>query len=250
MTHDDAFLQAILENPDDDAPRLIYADWLEERGDPRGEFIRIQCQLAALSANHERRSVLERHERELLEHHQDRWLGQLRPSLRDWTYRRGFLDAISVPAATYVHHASLTLLATVRRVQVDLMGFEPSPYILELVPESVARENYVLALGFRGQSLLMAAREPQDADMLAKMQFILNSWVELVAAGGEQVVEAINRLYGPTETETVECILWEFPSSANEVKMDAAVGDSPLAKPSNPRSAARRRIVPRWHRLF
>ena len=33
--HDEAFLQAIRENPDDDAPRLIYADWLEERGDPR-----------------------------------------------------------------------------------------------------------------------------------------------------------------------------------------------------------------------
>ena len=42
MTHDEAFLQAIIDNPDDDAPRLIYADWLEERGDPRGEFIRVQ----------------------------------------------------------------------------------------------------------------------------------------------------------------------------------------------------------------
>ena len=43
MTHDDAFLQAIIEDPDHDAPRLLYADWLEERGDPRGEFIRVQC---------------------------------------------------------------------------------------------------------------------------------------------------------------------------------------------------------------
>ena len=32
MKYDDAFLQSILENPDDDAPRLIYADYLEERG--------------------------------------------------------------------------------------------------------------------------------------------------------------------------------------------------------------------------
>lgn len=250
MTYDDAFLQAILENPDDDAPRLIYADWLEERGDPRGELIRIQCQLAALSDNDERRSVLERHERELLEHHQDRWLGGLRPSLRGWTFRRGFLDAISLPAAAYVQHASLPLLATVRRVQVDLIGFEPSLYILELLPESVARENYVLPLGLRGQSLLMAAREPQDADMLAKLQFILNFRVELVAAIGEQVVEAINRLYGLTETESVDCILWEFPNSANEAEMDAAGGAFPGSKAFSPRSAARRRIVPRWHRLF
>lgn len=46
MTHDDAFLQAILEAPDDDTPRLIYADWLDEHGDPaRAEFIRLQYQI-------------------------------------------------------------------------------------------------------------------------------------------------------------------------------------------------------------
>jgi uncharacterized protein (TIGR02996 family) len=42
-----AFLRAIAETPDDDAPRLVYADWLEEHGDPdRAEFIRVQCRLA------------------------------------------------------------------------------------------------------------------------------------------------------------------------------------------------------------
>lgn len=39
-----AFLQVILENPDDDAPRLIYADWLDEHAHPeRAELIRLQC---------------------------------------------------------------------------------------------------------------------------------------------------------------------------------------------------------------
>jgi uncharacterized protein (TIGR02996 family) len=37
-------LNAIIANPDDDAPRLIYADWLDEQGDElRAEFIRLQC---------------------------------------------------------------------------------------------------------------------------------------------------------------------------------------------------------------
>src|SRR5439155_16650690 len=45
MTHDEAFLQAVLDAPDDDAPRLMYADWLTERGDPLGEFIRLQIEL-------------------------------------------------------------------------------------------------------------------------------------------------------------------------------------------------------------
>jgi uncharacterized protein (TIGR02996 family) len=35
--------RAVVEDPDDDAPRLVYADWLLERGDPRGEWIRLQC---------------------------------------------------------------------------------------------------------------------------------------------------------------------------------------------------------------
>jgi uncharacterized protein (TIGR02996 family) len=48
MSREEDFLQAILENPDDDVPRLIFADWLEEQGDPRGEFIRLQCELAGL----------------------------------------------------------------------------------------------------------------------------------------------------------------------------------------------------------
>lgn len=40
------FLGKILESPDDDAPRLVFADWLDERGDPRGEFIQVQVELA------------------------------------------------------------------------------------------------------------------------------------------------------------------------------------------------------------
>lgn len=44
-----ALLEAIIANPADDLPRLIYCDWLEERGEAeRAEFIRIQCELARL----------------------------------------------------------------------------------------------------------------------------------------------------------------------------------------------------------
>src|ERR1051326_8315661 len=36
-----AFLQAMLADPHDLALRLVFADWLEERGDPRGELLRL-----------------------------------------------------------------------------------------------------------------------------------------------------------------------------------------------------------------
>jgi uncharacterized protein (TIGR02996 family) len=43
---DSSFIRAILEDPASDHPRLVWADALDERGDPRGEFIRVQCELA------------------------------------------------------------------------------------------------------------------------------------------------------------------------------------------------------------
>jgi uncharacterized protein (TIGR02996 family) len=46
MNDDHAFLRAIADAPYDDAPRLVYADWLDERGDPRGEYLRLDYQLA------------------------------------------------------------------------------------------------------------------------------------------------------------------------------------------------------------
>jgi uncharacterized protein (TIGR02996 family) len=47
MGDDDALLAAVAASPNDDAPRLVYADWLDERGDQRGEFLRLEVRLAA-----------------------------------------------------------------------------------------------------------------------------------------------------------------------------------------------------------
>jgi uncharacterized protein (TIGR02996 family) len=48
MNDETPFIEAILANPEDEAPRLIYADWLEERGDARGELLRVENALAKL----------------------------------------------------------------------------------------------------------------------------------------------------------------------------------------------------------
>jgi uncharacterized protein (TIGR02996 family) len=49
MTEYDAFLQVIIESPDDDSTRLVFADWLEEHGDAeRAKLIRLQCSLNSL----------------------------------------------------------------------------------------------------------------------------------------------------------------------------------------------------------
>src|SRR5436190_13556603 len=50
MNDEQALLRSICAEPDDDAPRLVYADWLEERGDPRADYIRAECLLAQHAA--------------------------------------------------------------------------------------------------------------------------------------------------------------------------------------------------------
>jgi uncharacterized protein (TIGR02996 family) len=74
VTHDQAFLDDIRATPDDDAPRLIYADYLEENGQPdRAEFIRVQCELATLPPDHERRPALVASEAAILRAHAREW---------------------------------------------------------------------------------------------------------------------------------------------------------------------------------
>jgi uncharacterized protein (TIGR02996 family) len=50
MSDEEALLAAIEQDPDDDATRLVYADWLEEQGDIRGEYLRLEHQLRTIPA--------------------------------------------------------------------------------------------------------------------------------------------------------------------------------------------------------
>ncbi len=120
MTHEDAFLQAICEAPDDDTPRLVYADYLDERADPRGGFIRVQVALATLPEGDERREDLEARERALLEQHEEEWLGPVRGLVQRWTFRRGFLEAVGLGAEQFLTHAAaLCSQAPVRLARLE-----------------------------------------------------------------------------------------------------------------------------------
>jgi uncharacterized protein (TIGR02996 family) len=97
MSSHEAFLADVIENPDDDAPRLVYADWLDEHGESeRGELIRVQCRLARLGDADPARAELERQERELLEAHGAEWAEPLRRLVQEFQYRRGFVEAVEV----------------------------------------------------------------------------------------------------------------------------------------------------------
>ncbi len=84
------FLADCKDHPDDDTPRLIFADWLEEQGDPRGEFVRLQCQLARLPLDDPRRPAWLSRERALLARYRSTWLGPL----REPTWRSEFVRGL------------------------------------------------------------------------------------------------------------------------------------------------------------
>src|SRR5262245_38486286 len=58
MNQEEGFLRAIAAEPGDDTVRLVYADWLEERGDPRAEFLRLEHKLGPGPRLDPRRLVL------------------------------------------------------------------------------------------------------------------------------------------------------------------------------------------------
>ncbi len=135
MTDNEALLRAILDNPDDDAPRLVYADWLEEQGDPRGEFICTQITLTQGGNDRPHEIALKRRERELLEQFGAAWACPITDRGVPVTFRRGFpepaegaSDPPARPRVRFTHpvqYGSLTVhqeLLFVVGVLADLSG--------------------------------------------------------------------------------------------------------------------------------
>jgi uncharacterized protein (TIGR02996 family) len=88
-----AFLQDIKEHPEDDTPRLVLADWLEEHGGPteaaRARLIRAQCALARLDEDDPARAPLQEQVRQLIDAHGQQWLGPLVARVLEATWHRG-----------------------------------------------------------------------------------------------------------------------------------------------------------------
>jgi uncharacterized protein (TIGR02996 family) len=143
MTHDEAFLADIAEHPDEDAPRLVYADWLEDRGErARAEFVRLQCQLARLDRDDAQAASPRARAAELLRANWEEWVGPLRRLVGPnasrwgerwlaggfhpdglWKFRRGFVDSLALDAETFIRRGDeLFRLAPVRHLRLWLAG--------------------------------------------------------------------------------------------------------------------------------
>jgi uncharacterized protein (TIGR02996 family) len=144
---DEALLQEVLSEPEEDAPRLIYADWLDENGQPeRAEFIRVQIELARTPDADPRLQELRAREKELWAFHHKEWLQSLPAPLRKKTTRfhRGFLEEMNGGPFLWTAHAR-KLLAQHPIYRVRLSGMIGRHQVSDLLVPDLARAR-VLAL--------------------------------------------------------------------------------------------------------
>ncbi|NQU24384.1 MAG: Flp pilus assembly complex ATPase component TadA [Candidatus Nealsonbacteria bacterium] len=100
------------------------------------------------------------------------------------------------------------------RDYINLAEVVIPPSVVELVPESVARENAVLPLSESDGELIVIVSDPLDFETIEKLRFILNCQIEIALAPRESILEAINRYYGQTVGESADSMLQEFTDTA------------------------------------
>lgn len=142
---------AMVNAPWEDAPRLVYADWLTENDDPRGEFIVLQCRLASGRLGAKDVKAAKGREAELLDAHREEWFGPLEKWLRERDayapshvkLRRGFVSSCRLTVqqrddlATLFQKAPLLEALELRGDAVALLS---SP-LLETLKEVSLRAN-------------------------------------------------------------------------------------------------------------
>jgi uncharacterized protein (TIGR02996 family) len=151
MNTPDLFLQEIISDTENDTPRLIYADWLEENNETaRADFIRTQCALEQFDPYSPPRIELEDHASELLKKHQVIW----QSDIPDWAhltdshdgnrFRRGFLNQVSGNPTKFLQTAG-DLFAAAPVVEAHLGVIQDSGRALADCPFIARLRNLSLA---------------------------------------------------------------------------------------------------------
>lgn len=148
MSRHSVFLDEIIAHPEEDLPRLVYADWLDEQGDPRGEFIRIQCLLAKLPFDDDRRWALQTRETLLKRQYGKGWANPIRHLVKDWQFHRGFVEGITIRAVDFLEHAAtLFQSAPICRVRLlepesQLSAIAASPWLDRITGLDLSHTNF------------------------------------------------------------------------------------------------------------
>jgi uncharacterized protein (TIGR02996 family) len=215
MTQVDSLFQAILDDPDDDAVRLVYADYLEEHGEPqRADFIRVQIELALLPEGDPRRGDLEARERALLKEHEGEWVAPLGEWAHFPEFHRGFVWGVMLDAPDFMERAEELFRTTPlrhARLSVDsktMPALVASPWLARLT--SLSFESCDLSYGdigklasspyltnlvtldlYQNQTRSQGLRALADSPYLSKLCHLRLGWNGVGSAGLQALAKSL-----------------------------------------------------------
>ncbi|HVC61004.1 MAG TPA: TIGR02996 domain-containing protein [Acetobacteraceae bacterium] len=174
-----AALRAVLDQPDDDAPRLAYAALMDRQDPPRGAFIRVQIAKAAASGT--ARVLKGIDEDLLLIPNQARWAAPVTRLADDWVFHRGFIEAATMTASAFLAHApALYAVAPVRHLTLT----DAKPKVRELFASPHLRRIRSLELDqnqLDDEDIARLAASP----MLGDLRWLSLAWNGITMAGFE-----------------------------------------------------------------
>jgi uncharacterized protein (TIGR02996 family) len=204
-----AFLRAVLDDPDDDAPRLVFADWLDEQGrDDEAEFVRVQCELEPLREDFvsERAEALRRREHDLGTHFWQRWRDEARAIFGDRSMdiglerRRGIVEEVCLPVQWFIDAGEVVWRAYPALRRVTLYRVNGWGARLAACPHLAAVRELELACWFTGADLDALLDSPHLSGLRR-----LTVWMGRDGLAVRAALARADRLPALEEVETV----WE-----------------------------------------
>lgn len=163
-----AFLEAIRSAPDDDGPRLVFADWLEEQGETeRAEFVRGQIELERKPKRGSARGELAERVDQLKKKHFEAWFKPLSAlCLGEMPIRRGFVESMEMVAQKFLDHAPVVFAA--EPVGVFKFHDASATIVRELVkfdPLVMVRKLTIYRCEIRHATMRLMAESPRVASL-------------------------------------------------------------------------------------
>jgi len=205
MTNEpDAFLKAILVNPADPLPRLVFADWLEETGvRPNiawAKYLRLAEEVATSVDD-----VIRTKKSRLLER-----VGSL------------IQAKLRFKAELFVAHTEcLRRVLPLRCMVLDVDTVSVTRDLADVLPGSLASEYGVLPLHLDSTTITVAA-DAMTAETAENLGFLVNRRIEWLHAPQESLGRAVERAYDAVGTEVVDCVTFSIPFAPHRLTADAA----------------------------
>lgn len=240
-------LADVVAHPDNAKARQVYADALEEAGDPRGQFMQLQTQADA--ATGDAKAKLEKAAAKLEKVHRRKWIAEL-PMIRQATFRHGLVDTVVATADPFVAGAdALFAAAPVRGLKLTKFNAKKHlPKLAEVLAKWPLRAldlescklgpDHIQALFAKANvSQLESLRLIHDpigdagARFLAQLPFRKLHTLELGGSDAQQPGAEAGAVVAFTQSPAFHQLrllnLWAFGVDANG---HAAIAQSPIAK--------------------